>query len=259
MNNLGFIGTGKISGAVIEAFCSLGDSDISIRVSPRNREKSISLEKKYPGVVRMESNQEVVDRSEVIFIALKPAVCRDIIQPLKFRKEHTVISLVPYLGYSELSRLVDPAKDVCRAIPLPTVVNHICPVPLFRPPAIVTRLFEKIGQPLIIKEEAQLHAIWTLTGLISPFYDLLAELSAWASEKGVEKTIADKYVADMFNSLSYASSVMENPDFKSLSHHAATPGGMNERAGIEIADAEAHKAYRDAADRIFENFRGMVL
>lgn len=254
---IGFIGTGKISGAVIEAFCNGEMHDIEIFLSPRNSEKSMELAGRYPRVTRMSSNQEVLDASHIVFIALKPDVCREPIRLLDFRPDHTVISLIPYLGFDELSSLVAPAGHICRAIPLPTVVNHVCPVPVFRPNAEVSELLGRIGQPLVVKDEKQLHTIWTLTGLISPFYDLLAELSRWTTENGVEKSISDKYVADLFNSLSHAASVMESPDFSALSHHAATPGGMNERSGKEIAGKNAHKAYRDAADEIMKKFQSI--
>jgi len=256
--NIGFIGIGKISGALIDALCNSEGQDISILLSPRNMERSSMLEARYDHVTRMESNQEVLDNCELVFIALKPDVCREVIGSLDFRPDHTVISLIPYLGFSELTKLVEPAKDISRAIPLPTVVNHVCPVPVFNPMPVVTELLGRIGQLLVVKDEKQLHTIWTLTGLITPFYDLMAELSRWTTENGVEQDTADKYIADMFNSLSYAASVMEKPDFSALAHHAATPGGMNERAGKEIREASAHIAYCDAADRIMNNFKSVI-
>ncbi len=48
-------------------------------------------------------------------------------------------------------------------------------------------LLGKIGQPLIIEDEHQLHTFWTITGLITHFYDLMVELSCWPIENAVDK------------------------------------------------------------------------
>ncbi len=153
----------------------------------------------------------------MVFIALRPGICNETLARLVFRADQRVISLIPTLKYEELAALVAPAHKICRAIPLPTVVHHLCPIPVYKPDAMVLDLLRKIGQPLVIGEEKQLHAIWTLTGLITPFYDLMGELSSWSVKNGVDKEIADKYVADLFSSLAHAASISDRPDFESLS------------------------------------------
>jgi len=97
--NIGFIGTGKISSSVVEAICTSKLTDYRIFLSPRNRERSVALENKYGPVKRMTSNQEVLDRSLIVFFALKPDVYKDIISDLEFRNDHIVASLIPYMIY----------------------------------------------------------------------------------------------------------------------------------------------------------------
>ena len=252
--NIGFIGTGKISSALVQAFCIADLAGLRIHLSPRNEKVSDALSKKFKQVSRLSGNQDVIDNSELLFIALRPDDYNEALSSLVFRADQRVISLVPNLKYQELAALVAPAKKLCRAIPLPTVVNLVCPIPVYKPDGAILELLGKIGQTLVIEEENQLHTIWTLTGLITPFYDLLGELSLWSNKNGVEQKLADKYVADMFNSLAYAASISEEPDFESLSRHAATPGGLNEKAGMEIRKSGAHKEYTQSADRILKRF-----
>jgi pyrroline-5-carboxylate reductase len=275
---LGFIGIGKIASAVIEGLCTSKARDLEIFLSPRNEKASVYLAGKYPPaqsgkypgaqtgkypaaqagkypvVRRMESNQEVLDNSDVVIIALRPAVAVDILKTLSFQTRHTVISLIPLLKYAGLSAAVQPAGIICRAIPLPGVMEHNCPIPLFRAPEAVVDLFGLIGQPLPVADEEQLHAIWTLTGLITPFYDLLGELSAWTISHGVEEKVANTYIADLFQSLSYLAQRAKHIDFAELAQHAATPNGMNEQAGKEIREKGAHAAWREASDRLLERF-----
>lgn len=252
---IGFIGIGKIASAVIEGLNTSKAAGLEIVLSPRNETLSTHLTGKYPNVRRLSSNQDVLDHSDIVVIALRPAVAVEVLQTLSFQPGHTVVSLIPLLKYAGLSAVVQPAGFVCRAIPLPTVMEHNCPIPLFRAPAAVTELFGYIGQPLPVTDEEQLHAIWTLTGLITPFYDLLGSLSAWTVSHGVDETIANTYIADMFQSLSYMAQRSSPIDFSALARHAATPNGMNEQAGKEIKDKGAHAAWEMAAERLLARFK----
>lgn len=252
---IGFIGIGKIASAVIEGLCTSEARGLQLFLSPRNEQISSLLAEKYVSVQRLSSNQDVLDSSDIVFIALRPAVAVDILKTLTFRPGHTVVSLIPLLKYADLSAVTQPAGTICRAIPLPTVMEHNCPIPVYRAPQTIIDLFRFLGQPLVVTDEPQLHAIWTLTGLITPFYDLLGELSAWTIEHGVDERVANTYVADLFQSLSYLAQKQQHIDFSELAQHAATPNGMNEQAGKEIRAKESHTAWRMAADRLLERFK----
>lgn len=253
--NIGFIGIGKINSAVIEAICTSRLENYRLFISPRNQEKSKGLEEKYSRVKRMSSNQEILNKADIVFIALKPDVYLDVLAELEYRNDHIIVSLIPYTSYGILWNLLKPAKYVTRAIPLPAVINHNCPIPVFSPNDKVLQIFSEIGNPVIVEDEQQLHALWALTGLITPYYDMLSELSNWAVGKGVNENIANKYVADMFSALSGMAANEDIPDFSKLSDHAATPGGMNESAGKNLKNAYTHRNYTNEAERILKNFR----
>ncbi|MBS1604330.1 MAG: NAD(P)-binding domain-containing protein, partial [Bacteroidetes bacterium] len=135
---IGFIGIGKIASAMIEGLNTSKAAGLEIVLSPRNETLSTRLAAKYPNVRRLSSNQEVLDHSDIVMIALRPAVAVEVLQTLSFQPRHTVVSLIPLLKYAGLSAAVHPAGIVCRAIPLPTVMAHNCPIPLFCAPAAVT-------------------------------------------------------------------------------------------------------------------------
>ena len=74
--NVGFIGIGKIASSIIKGLCTSNVKDIRINVSPRNEENSALLEKQFDAVSRRSSNQQVIDHSEIIFIALPPKIVK---------------------------------------------------------------------------------------------------------------------------------------------------------------------------------------
>lgn len=251
---IGFIGIGKIASAVIQGLCTSEAEGLEIFLSPRNEELSLSLAARYANVSRLTTNQAVVDRSDIVVIAVRPPVAKEVLGALRFREDQTVVSLVALLPYAPLRELTQPAAVACRAIPLPTVVQHNCPIPLYHADERVHRLFGYLGETLPVSGEAALHALWTLTGLITPYYDLLGRLSEWTVAHGVSPETANAYVANMFQSLSFLAQQSRPIDFGELSNHAATPGGINEQAGAAIAGAGAHEAWAAAADALLLRF-----
>lgn len=251
---IGFIGTGKITKAIVKGFCTSGIQDLSISLSPRNDEVGKQLEETFENVTRVASNQKVIDTSDIIFLALRPEHFEQTMQTLKFKESHTVVSLIPFTTIEILKKAVSPATKISRAIPLPTVVNHNCPIPVFSPNKMVLELLSHLGQPLNVTEENQLHSIWVLTGLITPFYDLMGELTDWTIENGVEEKIANAYMADLFHSLSFAAQKAAPVNFEELSKHAATPNGLNEQAGKEIKENGSYEIFKSAATNLLNRF-----
>ena len=251
---IGFIGIGKIASAVVQGLCTSEAEGLEIFLSPRNEDASKTLAARFQNVQRLSSNQEVVDKSEVVVVAVRPPIAKEVLGALRFRADHTIVSLVALLPYAPLRELTRPAAVACRAIPLPTVVQHDCPIPLYQADERVVRLFNYLGDTLPVTDEPALHALWTLTGLITPYYDLLSQLSEWTIAHGVGPETANTYVSNLFRSLSFLAQQSAPVDFMELSRHAATPGGINEQAGKEIAAAESHAAWTLAADHILPRF-----
>jgi len=251
---IGFIGIGKIAAAIVQGLCTSPAQGLQLFISPRNEELSTSLTARYPDVRRLGANQDVVDASDIVIIAVRPPVAKEVLAALRFREDQTVVSLVALLPHEPLRSLTRPAAVVCRAIPLPTVVQHNCPIPLYHADERTERLFGYLGETQHVHDEKALYALWTLTGLITPYYDLLGRLSEWTAAHGVAPETANAYVANLFQSLSYLAQQSQPIDFAELSHHAATPGGINEQAGREIAAAAAHDAWTTAADRLLTRF-----
>jgi len=251
---IGFIGVGKITSVIVEGLCTSSMEDIQIFLSPRNEYNGQQLADKFGQVQRLASNQQVVDQSEVVFIAVKPMTALEVLRSLSFRSGQTIVSLVPLLKMEDLLTAVAPATEITRAVPTPTVIQRTGPILIFQPNEKVSYLFSFLGQPVYISEEPQLHVLWTLTGLITPYYELLQELSRWTIDHGVDPLTAKQYIAGMFQALSFAAQQDSSTDFRELAQHAETPNGMNEQAGKEIREKGAHLAYRIAADNLLKRF-----
>ena len=80
---LGFIGIGKISSSVIKGILNSKIKYKRIILSPRNKKISKYLKNKSKKVEIAKSNQDVINRSNWIFLAVTPLVGNKIIKILK--------------------------------------------------------------------------------------------------------------------------------------------------------------------------------
>ena len=80
---LGFLGTGNITSDVINGICKSSLKFKQIVISPRNRIKANKLRKKFRKVYIAKNNQEVLNKSDWVFISLLPKVAEKILPELK--------------------------------------------------------------------------------------------------------------------------------------------------------------------------------
>ncbi len=105
---LGFIGTGEITSSIVTGLSSSCVIAHSIWLSPRNSAIAKGLANRFHGISVASSNQEVLDHSDAIVIAVRPSAARGVLSELRFRSDHRVISLVSGLSLRSLSELVAP-------------------------------------------------------------------------------------------------------------------------------------------------------
>jgi pyrroline-5-carboxylate reductase len=246
---VGFIGTGRIAGAVIEGLLRAADPPPAIVVSPRNAARAAALSAAHPSVSVAGDNQAVVYRSRTVFLCVRPQVAIDIIAPLRFTPDQTIVSLIP-LPAEVVRPRVAPAVRFVRALPLPACAAGLGAVPYWPADAGVHDLLSALGWPLPLSNEHDIAVLWAVTALISPFYALMETTRAWAVENGTAPSTATDYVAAMFHAV--AADALDGPEdrFSRLAVEAATPGGLNEQALGMIRAGGAYDHVRGALDAI---------
>src|SRR5258708_4965995 len=76
---LGFIGTGEITSSIVTGLSSSGMLAHSIWLSPRNSAIANGLANRFQGISVASCNQEVLDHSDTIVIAVKPSAAITIV------------------------------------------------------------------------------------------------------------------------------------------------------------------------------------
>ena len=140
---LGFIGTGKIASSVILGVCKSKIKFRQIIVSPRNKRIANNLKKKFKKVSIAKNNQDVINKSNWIFLSVTPKVGDKIIKDLKFKSNQTIISFISTITIQELKKMIKVKSDIVRAIPLPPISLKKGPVPICPPNRKVKSFFRK--------------------------------------------------------------------------------------------------------------------
>ena len=249
---LGFIGTGKITSAVITGICTSKISFQKILVSSRNRNIAQKLKKRFRKVNIAKTNQEIVDKCNWIFLAVTPKVGSKILPKLKFRSNQKIISFISTIDLNKLKKIVKKKTKIVRAIPLPPISLGKGPVPIFPPDNQVKKFFDKIGTAVEIRSEKLSKNFWATSGMMAPFYEILKVLSDWLVKKGIKRNEAQKYITSLFVALSEDSVINSKKNLKNLVSESQTSGGLNEQGVKELRKFGFYKSLEKSLNSILK-------
>ncbi len=247
---LGFIGIGKISLSVITG---ISKSDIKYKkiiLSPRNQIISKSIKNKYKKIYIAKSNQDVINRSDWIFLAVTPEVGKKIIKNLKFKSKQIIISFISTMTLPELKRAIKVRAKLVRAIPLPPISLKKGPVPICPPNRKVKAFFNKLGTTIEIKNEKLSINFWSTSGMMAPFYQLLRVMSDWLIKQGVKRDNAQKYITSLFLALSEDAVINSKKNLRLLVKESQTKRGLNEQGLKELSKAGFYKSIEKTLNSI---------
>ena len=249
---LGFIGTGNITVAVVNGICGSKISFKKILISPKNKSKALKLSKKFKKVFIAKTNQEIVDKSDWIFLAITPKVGEKIIPKLNFRPNQKIISFISTIKLAQLKKFIKKKVKIVRAIPLPPISIGKGPVPICPPDKQIKSFFDKIGTTIEIKSEKSSNNFWSMSGMMAPFYEMLKVQSDWLVKRGIKRDKAQKYITSLFVALSEDAVVNSNKDLKHLVRESQTPRGLNEQGVKELRKAGFYKSTEKTLNSILK-------
>ncbi|MDC0521792.1 pyrroline-5-carboxylate reductase [Candidatus Pelagibacter sp.] len=250
--NLGFIGTGKIASSVIIGICNSKVKYKQIIISPRNKKIALGLKKRFKRILVSKTNQEIIDKSDWVFLSVTPIVGEKIIKDLKFRSNQKVISFISSITLSQLKKMIKKKIDIVRAIPLPPISFKEGPVPICPPNKKIKTFFDKLGSTIEIKNEKLSINFWSTSGMMASYYNMLDTISVWLNKKGVKKLDAQKYVTSLFLALSKDAVINSNKDLKLLTKDSQTPKGLNEQSLKEMIKKDVFKSVTSTLNSIYK-------
>ena len=253
--NLGFIGTGEITKAVVKGIINSQINFKKIYISKRNKNISKNLKKENKKIVVLSDNQNILDRSNWVFLAVTPNVGLKILKKLKFKKSHTVISFISTIRMKKLKELINVNLKIVRAIPLPPIALGKGPVPIYPKNVKVKNFFNEIGECIEIKNENLSLNFWAISSLMAAYYELLSNASKWLNKKGLEKQLSKRYITSLFNALSAASFSKDIKDLDKLVKQSQTPKGLNEQTLKYLKKSGFYNKFNFSLDKILKKLK----
>lgn len=249
---LGFLGAGAITSAIVTGLNTGDSQNDAILLSPRNAEVAASLGERFPGVSVTGSNQEVLDRSEAVVIAVRPQIVRDVLAELRFRPDHHVISVVAATPVRTVAEMVAPAVKVTRAVPLPSAAKRQCPTGIHPKDPIAVELFARLGTAFEVDSEEEFDAICAATATMASYFALADTIASWLARRGVAPAKARQYTAQILLGLADTAAGEPERTFEALASDHATRGGLNEQVRKYLTERGVFESISEALDGVLQ-------
>ncbi|KAB8167812.1 pyrroline-5-carboxylate reductase [Streptomyces sp. 3MP-14] len=254
VQSIGIIGVGEIGRAIVEGLRSRGGASPDVFLSPRGARTAAELSERFRGVHRCADNQTVLDRSEVVIIAVRRQDRHKALAGLMVDGDKTVVNLMAGIATDDLRRTLATKAPIVRAIPLPAVrerrsVTVTCPSH-----PVVDSLFQQLGGVLPVADEDSFNVFSALTGTLTAHYAYLATLTSWAAGHGITPDAADRYVRGLFQNVGRSLGDELRPLHQLAADHE-TPKGNNERIRNTWFDPANARALKEALDGLLSDLK----
>ena len=249
---LGFIGTGNIVSDVVTGISKSKINYKKIIISPRNKQKAQSLKKKFKKVVIAKDNQDVINKSDWVFLGVLPEVGEKILPKLNFKNKQIIISFISTINYAQLKKIVKKKLIIVRAIPMPPIRLGKGPVAIFPPDRKVKDFFNKIGTTIEIRNEKLSNNFWAISGTMASFYELVKVLSDWLTKKKLNRIQAQQYITSLYSALAELASVNSKKPLKNFVAESQTPGGLNWQGVNELRKSGYYKSLEKSVNNILK-------
>lgn len=247
---IGFIGTGAITEAVVRGICTSDFAVEQITVSPRNQDIAQRLAGDFPRVRIASDNQDVIDRSDLVFVALRAQIAETALRGLVFRDGQKLVTFIATAPGATVARWINHQVPVLRAVPLPFVAEHKSATPIFPADKDLQAIFSHIGGAVEVQSEEQFNVFMTAGSLMGVYFRFAGLCDSWLRENGLTQADTWQYLTALFSSLSDVAKSGDT-DFATLEREYSTSGGTNELITNLFLQKGGDVALKQALDEAF--------
>ena len=250
---LGFLGTGYIASSVIEGIFKSKLKIKKIYISPRNKILAKKLSRKFNKIKIIKNNQDLIDRSHWIFLAITPSVGHKILKKLYFKKDKKIISFISTINIKSL-KTYTKNNNISRVIPLPFIGMKKGPIIIYPANNSLKIFFKNLGKVFEVKNEKLSKAFWSTSSFMASYYNLLLTTSNWLVSKGIKKNEAEEYTRELFLALSEDSIYKKKLPLTKLVLNSQTPGGTNAFVLRNLKKTKFYQVQKKTLNNIFKKF-----
>lgn len=200
--NVGFIGCGNMGGAMLKGIIEAGLDSKKIYVYEDSKDRKKELREQF-NINLSETLKDIVSESDVVFLAVKPHICPEVLEDIKEElKDKTLISVAAGVTIGTIEKIIGDDKKVIRIMPnTPAFVGEA--MTSLTPNKNITvdeknsisELLEGFGKVEEV-EEKMIHAVIGASGSSPAYVFMFIEAMADAAVlKGMPRDKAYKFAA----------------------------------------------------------------
>lgn len=256
MSTIGFIGAGNMGFAMLKGAQSVFGKNIVYTDISKERLEFVRQE---TGISFLESNQEVIDQSDIIVLAIKPQYMNQVLRDLTFTNNKILISISPGITTQTVYALISGMARVVRAMPnTPALVGEgmsgICyDISQYSEDEkeLIMSFFKSFGKAVVLPESL-MDAVVPISGSSPAYVYLFIEAMADAGVlHGLPRKTAYEMAAQSV--LGAAKMVLETGDHPGLLKDAVcSPGGTTIEAVRILENKGMRSAVIEAMDGCYK-------
>ncbi|KSV73656.1 pyrroline-5-carboxylate reductase [Sinorhizobium sp. Sb3] len=252
---IGFVGTGTITAAVVTGLGKTGFRDTPIVLSPRSESVATRLAAANQNVSIALGNQDVLDRSDLVFLAVRPQIAEEVVRALRFRPSHHVISFVAATPLDRLLAWIDQPVRLSQAIPLPFVADLQGATAIHPPDEVSNAVFSALGTAVQVENKCEFDLLAVAGSMMGTYFGILDATSTWLESQGLPRAAGDAYLRQLFSGLDHAVRSRPDTSFDELVGDHSTKGGLNEQVLEDFRGFGGTAALQKALGRVLTRIR----
>ncbi len=246
---IGVIGVGHLMAHVVPGLMRANPSP-EIILSARNAERSAQLSKRH-GLEVVDDIDEIVRRSDVVIIAVRPFDVEETITGLPWRPDHIALSFAGTVARANIQKHVNGA-DVVVAMPVITAEFGESPTSMYPPNQTVQELMASCGPVFAFDTEEAFNVARGSGAYFGWVQALVMEMTDWMAERGVPADQARAVVANMTRAGAISAAERSEVPLKELVQDLCLPGSLTGQ-GLDILNkGDAFTPWKDAAEAIYQ-------
>lgn len=254
MKKIGFIGAGNMASALVGGLLARGWRPADIALSDALPEALVPHRQR--GVFTTTDNHELVERSDVLVLAVKPQVMAQVLVPLADRvraRQPLVISIAAGIPGASLERWLGGPLPVVRAMPNTPALVQSGAAGLYanarvtvEQRAVAEGILGAVGLALWVDREDLIDAVTAVSGSgPAYFFYVMEAMMAAGRDLGLdEKTARALTLQTALGAAQMAITADVGPD--ELRRRVTSPGGTTERAVATFDEADLRGTFARA-------------
>ena len=250
---VGFLGAGHMAQAIIHALLESKTLKPSqVWASNRSEGKLQKLAQEY-GIGICNTNEELVDQCDIVFLACKPQDLTEALEPIatSFIESHLVVSLAAGLTMESLQNLLPDVTQLVRIMPNTpveirrAVVGYCMSEGANAAEHTIRELLAPLGYLVRCEEGEPFQSLTVSCGSGTGFvYELMVYWQEWLEEHGYESEVARKMTVETFLGASLMAEKASNVPLHDLQDRVVSKKGVTAAGLQSMRELEIERALR---------------